>query len=102
MNYLVFEALDGLAHSVLLAFERLLEGAQVALLCAEEVVYLFWKQLDVLHHVPEVFGVDGHVGVVVALEVAVGGHASSGPADWPSPAQVVHDNKIYSPALFDQ
>lgn len=65
MLHLALETVDGLPHFLLLSFETSLVVAQIAFFVPEQLINLFREELDILHHVPEMFGMDREIVVVL-------------------------------------
>ncbi len=71
MYHLSLQILELLGHSDLLPLQTLLIVAQIALLKLEQLVDFFREEFHILHHVPQMLGMHGHIRSV-SLEVGIG------------------------------
>lgn len=61
MLHLALKTVDGLCHFLFLPLQTSLVVTQIAFFMPKQLINLFRKELDILHHVPEMFGMYGQI-----------------------------------------
>lgn len=72
MLHLTLETVDGLCNFLFFPLQASLVVAQIAFFVSEQLINLFWEELDILHHVPEMFGMHGQIVIVFRCIVVRG------------------------------
>lgn len=72
MLHFFLKAVDWLTYALLFPVYWFLEGGEISFFVFKQLIDLIWEELDVLHHVPKMFRVNGYVGIVSLGEAVWG------------------------------